>query len=169
MYRSRVVIALASVIVAIVLQTTVFGAGRIQPFGVAPALVTLVIVLLAPYIEAEYHVMIGFTAGLLMDLMGSGTLGLWAMSMTVVAFTAHRVRQRFADRLSMTLVVAGALTFLGQFVFVVLGTLFGQGTMGEPGLIGKLLLPALWNVALAVPIALGFRLIFRSRDRSWAR
>ncbi len=168
MRRSRVAVALASVIVAIVLQTTVFGAGRIRPFGVAPALVILVIVLLAPYIEAEYHVMIGFTAGLLMDLMGSGTLGLWAMSLTVVAFMAHRLRQRFADSLGMTVAIAALLTFVGQLVFVVVGTLFGQGTMSEPGLAGKLLLPALWNIFLAVPIALGFRLMFRSRERRWA-
>ena len=36
MLRSRVVIAIAAVAVAIVLQTTVFGSGRIEPFGVAP-------------------------------------------------------------------------------------------------------------------------------------
>jgi len=82
MSRSRVVVALLSVVLAIVLQTTLFGSGRIQPLGVAPALVTLVVVLVAPYLETEYHLLLGFTAGILVDLVGSGTLGIWAMTMT---------------------------------------------------------------------------------------
>jgi len=76
MSRSRVVISLVAILVAIVLQSTVFGAGRIEPLGVAPALVTLVLIGVAPRVESEYLLLIGFTAGILMDLIGSGTLGL---------------------------------------------------------------------------------------------
>ena len=45
MSRSRVVISLLAVVIMIVIQTTVFGAGRIQPLGAPPALVTLVVIL----------------------------------------------------------------------------------------------------------------------------
>ena len=54
--------------------------------------VVLVLIGLAPYVEPEYHVLLGFTAGILVDLVGSGTLGLWAMSFTIVAFLAGRLR-----------------------------------------------------------------------------
>ena len=168
MRRSRVVIALLAVAIAIVVQTTLFGAGRIQPFGVAPALVTLVIIGTAPYLEPEYNVLLGFTAGILLDLIGSGTLGLWAMTLTVVAFAASALRTRYTGRVLMSLVVAFSLTLVGQLVYVFLGTLFGQETAAEPGLAAKIILPAVWNLILAYPVFWVFRLVFQPRDRSWA-
>ncbi|MGI9666456.1 MAG: rod shape-determining protein MreD [Acidimicrobiia bacterium] len=168
MLRSRIVVALIAVVIALVLQTTVFGAGRIEPLGVAPALVTLVIIAIAPYVEAEYHVLLGFTAGILVDLIGSGTLGLWAMSLTVVAFASSRLASRYVDSITMSLLFTFLLTLLGQVVYAVLGTLFGQGTLAEPNVVSKLLLPAIWNVVLAYPVFWLLRVAFNPRDRSWA-
>jgi len=167
MRRSRIVIAFAAVVIAIVLQTTVFGAGGIQPFGVAPALVTLVIIGVAPYIEAEYHILLGFTAGILIDLIGSGTLGLWAMTLTVVAFASTALRARYADSIVLSIVFTFALTLGGQLVYVFLGTLFGQETAAEPDLVPKIILPAVWNALLAYPVFWILRVAFRPRDRSW--
>lgn len=168
MRRSRIVIALVVVALSVVVQTTLFGAGKIQPFGVPPALTMLVIIALAPHIEAEYHVLLGFTAGILMDLIGSGTLGLWAMTLTAVAFAASRLSSRFSDSISLSLVAAFGLTLFGELVYVVLGTLFGQETLAEPGVVSKIFLPALWNLILAYPTFWVMRVVFRPRDRSWA-
>lgn len=168
MRRSRIVVALIAVGAAIVLQTTVFGAGRIEPLGVAPALVLLVIIALAPHIELEYLVLLGFTAGILVDLIGSGTLGLWAMSYTVVAYAAGRLQVRYADSVLSSLAAAFALTLLGQLVYVFLGTLFGQGTISQPGVVSKIVLPAVWNLILAYPVFWVIRTVSSPRDRSWA-
>ncbi len=167
MRRSRIVIALIAVVLAIVLQTTVFGAGRLEPLGVAPAVVILVLIALSPHIELEYLVLLGFTAGILVDLIGSGTLGLWAMSYTVVAYAAGRVQARFADSVLLSLVAAFAITLLGQVVYVFLGTLFGQGTISQSGVVPKIVLPAIWNVVLAYPVFWVVRYVFAPRDRSW--
>ena len=168
MSRSRVVIALLSVILAIALQTTLFGSGRIQPLGVAPALVTLVVVLVAPYLETEYHMLLGFTAGILIDLIGSGTLGVWAMTMTAVAYGASRVRERFVRGPLLVGVVVFALTLLSQVMFVLLSTLFGQNTIAEPQLLSKILLPAVWNLILTVPMIWVFKIVFTPRQRGFA-
>ena len=168
MRRSRIVVSIVAVVIAIVIQTTVFGSGNIQPFGAPPALVTLVIIALAPHIESEYHVLLGFTAGILVDLIGSGTLGLWAMTLTVVAFVSSRLARRYADSIVASIVAAFVLTVLGQVVYVLLGTLFGQGTLGEPNVVAKILLPAVWNAILAYPVFWLLRVAFRPRDRSWA-
>lgn len=168
MRRSRIAVSLIAVIVALVLQTTVFAAGRIQPLGVAPSLVVLILIGIAPFIEAEYHILLGFTSGILVDLIGSGTLGLWAMTLTAVAFAANRLGPRFADRIVMSLVVVFALTILAQVLYVLLGTLFGQETISEPSLASKILLPAVWNVILAYPTFWLLRFAFQPRDRSWA-
>jgi len=168
MSRSRVVISLLSVVIMIVIQTTVFGAGRIQPFGVAPALVTLIVILVAPYIETEYHVLLGFTAGILVDLVGSGTLGLWAMSLTIVAYSASRLRTKIAQGYAIAGGIAFALTVAGQVVFVVMSTIFGQNTIAQPQLLQKILLPALWNLILAFPVVWLLKLAFRPTQRGWA-
>ena len=167
MRRSRIVISLVAVVIAIVLQTTVFGSGRIEPLGVAPALVTLVIIAVAPYVEAEITILLGFTGGILMDLIGSGTLGLWAMSLTIVAYIASRVSYRYKDSVWLSLAAVFVLTVIGQSIYVVLGTLFGQETATEPNVASKILLPALWNVILAYPVLWLARVAFRTRDRSW--
>lgn len=168
MSRSRVALALLLVVVAIVIQTTVFAAGRVQPLGVAPALVALVIILLVPYVEPEYHLLLGFTAGILMDLVGSGTLGLWAMSLTAVAYAASRLRDRFTRGPFVVGAAVVALTILGQVVYIVLGTLFGQNTIAEPQIVSKILLPGLWNLLLMYPVLIGLKLAFKPMERGWA-
>lgn len=168
MSRSRVVISLVSILVAIVLQTTIFGAGRIEPFGVAPALVTLVLIAIAPQVEAEYLLLIGFTAGILMDLIGSGTLGLWAMTLTMVAYAAGRLQGRFSEGTPFVLGTVFGLTVLSQFLFVLLGTLFGQETITAPGVVSKVVLPGIWNLILAVPVFWVVGKAFISRQGEWA-
>jgi rod shape-determining protein MreD len=168
MSRSRVVISLLATLVAIVLQTTIFAPGRIQPLGVAPALVTLVVIAVSTQVEAEYLLLIGFTAGILMDLLGGGTLGLWAMTLTVVAYAAGRFRGRFNDGPAYVAGIVFGLTVFGQFLFVLLGTLFGQGTIAEPGVVRKILLPGVWNLLLTLPVFWALARVFKSRQDRWA-
>jgi len=168
MSRSRVAIALLAIIASLVIQTTVFGASGIAPLGVPPAFVTLVVIALGPYVEAEYHLLLGFTAGILADLMGSGTLGLWAMSLTVVAYASSRLRARFNEGIVLSATLVFGLTLLGQVVFVVLGTLFGQNLLSDSSLAAKIFLPALWNLVLAIPVLLVLEAVFKQRDEGWA-
>jgi len=168
MSRSRLAIGLLFVVLAIVLQTTLFASGRIQPLGVAPALVTLVVVLVAPYLETEYHLLLGFTAGILVDLVGSGTLGIWAMTMTGVAYAASRFRERFVQTPLLIVAVVFVLTILSQTMFVLLSTLFGQNTISEPNLLTKILLPAVWNLILSIPSVWLFKFVFKPRQSGYA-
>ena len=168
MSRSRVVTSLLAVVIMIVIQTTVFGASHIQPLGVAPALVTLIVILLAPFVETEYHTLLGFTAGLLVDLVGSGTLGLWAMTLTIIAYASSRLRPRMVQgSVAMGVIVFG-LTIAAQIIFVLLSTIFGQNTIAEPQLLPKILLPAVWNLALAYPLMWLLKRVFKPAERGWA-
>ncbi len=168
MSRSRVALALLGVVVALVVQTTVFGAGRIEPLGVAPAFVTLIVIVVAPYVEPEYHILLGFTAGILMDLIGSGTLGLWAMSLTAVAYVASRIRDRVGRGPFVISAAVFGLTVMGQVLYIVLGTLFGQNTIAEPQIFAKILLPGVWNLVLTYPVVLVFKALFKTTEREWA-
>lgn len=168
MSRSRVVISLLLVIGAILLQTTAFAPGRIEPFGVAPALVTLVVIGIAAQIESEYLLLVGFTAGILMDLIGGGTLGLWAMTLTLVAYGASRLKGRFSEGAVYIVAIVFALTISGQLIFVVLSTLFGHGTVGEPRVVANILLPSIWNVFLALPVFWFLSKVYGPQERGWA-
>jgi rod shape-determining protein MreD len=152
----------------IVIQTTVFGAGGIQPLGVAPALITLVVILVAPFIETEYHVLLGFTAGILVDLVGSGTLGMWAMALTIVAYVSSRMRLRMMQSSIALGVIVFSLTAAAQMIFVLMSTIFGQNTIAEPQVLQKIFLPAVWNLALAYPMMWFLKRVFKPAQRGWA-
>ena len=167
--RARpVVIALGLVILAVVLQTTIFAPGRIQPFGAAPNLVLLVVIGCARYLDPEPALLVGFTGGLLVDLLSSSPLGLWAMVLTAVTFVTLKVRSRAADGPFIIAVGVFALTLLGQVLFVFVGTLFGQKTIEDPQVVRKLVLPAVYNVILAAPVLWAIRAALRPSQRSWA-
>jgi len=161
-------LTLSLVVVAAILQTTLFGDGRLQPLGASPALVALIVIATARYLEPEQALLVGFTAGLLMDLLGSSPLGLWAMAMTTVGYLTLRVRHQ-ADRgiLVIGIGVFG-LAFLGNALFSIAGTLFGQRTLSNPDVLRLMVLPALYTMVLAVGVLPGVRwLLTRPREGSW--
>ena len=142
----NVAIALAVVVVAVILQTTLFV--DLQPFGASPNLVMLVVIGSTRYLDAEPSILLGFTAGLLMDLLGGSPLGMWALVMTVVAYVTFRLWRRFDQAPILMLVGVFAVTFFGEALFVLVGTLFGQQTLSESGLVRILLLTSLYNALL---------------------
>jgi rod shape-determining protein MreD len=163
-----VAISLGLVVLAVILQTTVFTTGRIQPLGAAPNLVLLVVVACARYLDAEPALLVAFTAGLLMDLLAGSPLGLWAISLTVVAYLTYRMKRRAEDGAVWIVVGVFALTVIGQFLYVLLATLFGQNALGDPELIRKIFLPAAYNVILVAPVFWAVRALLRPKERSWA-
>ena len=103
-----------------------------------------------------------------MDLIGSGTLGLWAMTLTVVAYAAGRLSRRFAEGPAYVAGIVFGLTVASQFLYVLLGTLFGQGTLSEPGVFWKIVLPGVWNLILAVPVFWLLGKAFKTQRSEWA-
>lgn len=169
MNRRAVGLAIALVITSVAIQTSVFGAGRIQPFGSSPALVLLVVVGCARYLDAEPALLVGFTAGLLLDLLGGSALGLWAMTYTVIAYMTRRIRERADDGPLVIAFGVFLLTALGQSLFAVAGTLFGQRILSNPVVVKHMLLPAAYNVVLApFVLPLVTRLLADRRHRGWA-
>ncbi len=151
---------------SLILQTTLFR--EVRPFAIAPAFVLLTVIACARYLEAEAALMIGFTAGFLTDLVGGSSLGLWAITMTVIAYATVKLRHREVD--GMLVVAAGifVLTVSGQALYTIVSTLFGHSTISQPELWKHLLLPAVWNVVLAAPIFWISNVTMRRGERGWA-
>ena len=146
----HIIYALLMSVAGLLLQSTLFGESRINPFGAAPNLVLLLIVVSATYLEPEPALLVAFTGGLLMDLLGGSTIGLWAISFLVVANVTLRVRRRVDD--GIVVVAAGVLglSVLGQAVFSIIGTLFGQQVFADPGWYRQIVLPSLYNIVVAI-------------------
>lgn len=150
MRARHVLIAAAVLLVAVILQTSLFT--RIRPFDVAPALTALVVVGFARHFPAETAMLLGFGAGLLQDLLAVSPLGLWALVMTTVAYATVRFRGRLEEDFGLMTPFVFAVTFGGLFLFAVLGTIFGEKTLADGGVVKKLLVPAIYNAVLSVAV-----------------
>ncbi len=162
-------ISLVMVVIAVVAQTAVFGDGRINPFGVSPAVVIVVVLAFARYLDPEPALLLGFTGGMLLDLLGGSPLGLWAMAYTVAAYTGLRFRERTEDGPLSIGVGVVVLTLLANALFLVVGTLFGERFFTSTEFIKNMVVPAFYNLAIAiVAFPLATRLIGNRRRYSWS-
>ena len=165
----QVAVALLLVVLAVVLQGSLFGEGRIHPFGASPNIIVLVVIATVRYLEPEPAMLVGFTGGLLADLLGGSPLGLWAMALTVVAYVTLRVRDRADDGPVVIGVGLFTLTVLGHGLFALAGTLFGQQTLANSDVTHLMLLPALYTTILGAAVLPLVTLAVRGRrTRGWA-
>ena len=125
--------AILIMVLAIVLQTVVLG--RIRFFGVGANIVVVMVILMARWLEPRVALLLGFTSGLVLDLLGGSTLGLRALVFTVVAYAA--------------LGGVWALSLLAEILLFVLGTLAGQGSLLQAELLQRALVVPLLNLGLA--------------------
>ncbi len=168
--RSRAVgISLLLVVLAVVAQTAVFGDGRINPFGASPAVVIVIVLACIRYVDPEPALLLGFTAGMLLDLLGGAPLGLWAMAYTVVVYVGLRVRNRADDGPLVVGTGIVLLTLLAHALFLIIGTLFGERFFTSTAVIKDTLLPAAYNLAVAaVVFPLVTRLIGSRQRLGWS-
>ena len=157
-------IALGCSVAAVILQTTLFV--EVKPFGASPNLVLLVVVGSVRYLDPEPSILLGFTSGLLMDLLGGFPMGMWGLVITVIAFVSQKLWRRAQEAPALMLVGVFALTFLGEALFVLLGTLFGQGTLSESGLVRIILLTSTYNAVLAFGVLPLLSVMLRTRRRT---
>lgn len=111
----------AMVLAALVLQVGVFPEIAIN--GVVPDVVLLVVVALALARGPEYAAVVGFFAGLLLDLAppADHTAGRWALALVVVGYLAGLARRDARWSTTATIVVVAAGSFVGTSLFALSG------------------------------------------------
>ncbi|MGH8950394.1 MAG: rod shape-determining protein MreD [Acidimicrobiia bacterium] len=160
--RGRTVLVIGlTVVVAIVIQTTLFGRLRV----VTPDLVMLIGILLAlTRVRPEAVLAIAFISGLIMDLLGASVIGLRAVVYTTIAYIAVRTKER-AELGRVTIAVwSGLLTLVGVVLLLLVGTLFGQAGVVGGGAVRVMILVPLANLVVAALLAPTFvRLVDHDR------
>jgi rod shape-determining protein MreD len=124
---ARVAAVAALVVVALALQSTVLA--RLTLLGVIPQLVLVVVVSLA-YTDGErVGVVVGFTGGLLQDLLlpPQSILGLTAFVYTFVGYAAGTLRQYApADSVWTPVFAVAAASAVAEFGYALLSIIMGR-------------------------------------------
>ncbi len=155
---SRGMAALLAVSVALVVQASVFPHFAVQ--GVVPDLVLLVVVAAGLAHGSEQGMVIGFGAGLLLDLAPPADhyAGRWALAMLIAGYVAGRLASSGRPRANQWLPVTAAAVFVGTSVFALSGLLLRDPAVGVGELLRVEVIAVCWDVALAlvvVPLTVG--------------
>jgi rod shape-determining protein MreD len=147
MTRFRAPIALVAVVVALVLQVSLFPHLAWQ--GVVPNLCLLVVVAAALTINAPSALLLGFAAGVALDLAppADHVAGRWALALTVVAFLAVRVRQDVRPTAVAVVATVAAASFVGTSIFALTGLLLGD-SWSVAELLRVVAIAVVWDVLL---------------------
>lgn len=114
------------VLLAIVLQVSLFSSLQID--GVAPDLALLVVIAAALVRGPEYAAVLGFIAGLLVDIAppADHTAGRWAVAFVVSGYLAGMVRRDARSSALAAVVVVAAGAFVATSIFALSGLLIGD-------------------------------------------
>jgi rod shape-determining protein MreD len=147
----RALAAFVAVSVALVLQTSVLSHLAVQ--GVVPDLVLLVVVGAALVHGSELGLVVGFGAGLLLDLAppADHVAGRWALALMVVGYVAGRLTTG-PTRPLQRLGVAAAASFIGTSLFALTGLLLRDPLIGVGELLRVEVIAVAWDVALALVV-----------------
>ncbi len=135
------------IVVTVTLQVSIFSHFSIS--GVVPDLALLVVIAAALVRGPNYAALVGFVAGLVLDLAppADHTAGRWALSFVIVGYATGMVRSDGETTVPSTLFLVASGAFIGTSVFALTGLV-----LREPGV----------DVAGAlrvVPVAIGYDLL----------
>jgi len=153
MSTMRVLGATVALTVALVLQVSVFP--HFAWHGIVPNLVLLVVVGAALVRGAEFAMVLGFIAGVLLDLAppADHVAGRWALALLVVGYVAGRVAPDFRPSAGAVVATVAACSFLGTSVFALSGLVLRDPAVGIPDVL-KVIAGAVVFDVLVTPLVL---------------
>lgn len=139
-----VVVCLAVVVQAVVLR-------HLSVDGVVPNLVLVVVVAAALSRGPEFGAVLGFGAGLLLDLAppADHVAGRWALALVLVGYLAGRVRQDARESPVLAVLLVGAMSFVGTSVYALTGVVLGDGSLPVDLTLKVIVISVLWDTMLA--------------------
>jgi len=162
--------AAAAVGLALVLQVSFFP--HLAWDGIVPNLCLLVVVAAALTRGPEFAAVLGFVAGLALDLAppADHVAGRWALALVVVGYVAGRVRRDAQPTAGTVLATVAASSFIGTSVFALTGLVLQDPAIGFGELLEVVLVGVVWDVALTPLVMPPLMAMFRrlEPDRSLA-
>lgn len=149
MSASRVLLTVALVLTAAVLQATVVN--RLPLPGTGPDLVLLVVIAIALVVGPTAAAVIGFGAGLLVDLMPQTAteVGRWALVMCVVGYLAGQIELDVRRPVWTVMATVAGLSALATLLFAGVGLLFGDPRLEPSVVVATAVSTVLYDLLLA--------------------
>lgn len=153
----RVLTLTVLVVLAVVLQVSVFG--NLSYDGVVPNLALLLVVAAALVRGPEFAAMLGFLAGLAVDVAppADHVAGRWALALVLVGYLAGRVRHDAGTSAVAAVLTVAACSFVGTSVFAFSGILLGDPGVSTGQALGVIPVAVVYDVLLTpfvLPLAM---------------
>lgn len=131
----RAVAAVVAISAALVLQVSVFS--HLAWGGVVPNLCLLVVVAAALTRGSHFAAVLGFVAGVSIDLAppADHVAGRWALALVIVGYVAGRVRRDAPPTATTVVATVAAASFVGTSVFALTGMVLDDAALGIPELL----------------------------------
>ena len=144
----RAAVAAVAVALALVLQVSVFGPLAWE--GVVPNLCLLVVVAAALTRGPQFAMVLGFGAGLLLDLAppADHVAGRWALALLLVGYLVGRVRPESRPTATTVVATVAGASFVGTSVFALSGVLLSDPVVGVGETLSVLAVSLVWDVLL---------------------
>jgi rod shape-determining protein MreD len=154
----RVPAAVAAVALSLVLQVTLFPHLAWQ--GVVPNLCLLVVVGAALTRGPQFAAVLGFGAGVVLDLAppADHVAGRWALALVVVGYVAGRVRPEQRPSAGTVVATVAASSFVGTSVYALTGLVLRDPAVGVGDLLQVIAISVVWDVLLTplvLPLVMG--------------
>jgi len=144
----RGVVAMLAVSLAVVLQVSLFP--HFAWDGIVPNLALLVVVGAALVRGPQFGAVLGFLAGVVIDLAppADHIAGRWALALVVVGYLAGRVRQDIRPTATAVVLTVAASSFIGTSVFALSGLMLRDPVVPVADMIEVILIAVIWDVLL---------------------
>lgn len=157
----RAVAVAVLIVLTVTLQVSIFS--NLSFGGVVPDLVLLVVIAAALVRGPDYAALVGFAAGLVLDLAppADATAGRWALAFVVVGYLIGLARQEGDPSLVGTFAMVAAGAFIGTSVYALSGLVLGDQGVSVSAAFQVVPLSVLYDVLvtpLVVPLVV---LLFR--------
>lgn len=148
MVAVRALVITMVITLAVVLQVAVFP--YLSYEGVVPNLALLVVVSAALIRGPEFAAVLGFLAGLAIDLAppADHVAGRWALALVVVGYLAGRVRHDARTSAIAAIVVVATCSFVGTSIFALSGLLLRDPSVPIADALQVLPIAVVYDVAL---------------------
>lgn len=144
----RALVAFVVVCVALVLQVSLFPLVAWE--GVVPNLALLVVVGAALVRGPQFAAVLGFVAGVAIDLAppADHLAGRWALALVLVGYVAGRVRQDVKPTAGAVVLTVAASSFVGTSVFALSGLVLQDPVVSVAEMLQVILIAVVWDVLL---------------------
>jgi len=144
----RGLVALLVVSLAVVLQVSLFP--HFAWDGIVPNLSLLVVVGAALVRGPQFAALLGFVAGLAIDLAppADHIAGRWALALVIVGYLAGRVRQTSKPSATAAVVAVAASSFIGTSIYALSGLMLHDPLVNVTDMLTTILIAVVWDVLL---------------------